>query len=59
MKVSSIISMLAWASSIMLAWFVAVDRIQYSGLVLVVWIFFIIVGIGAGILSVTDTYRVP
>ena len=58
MRVSSIISLLAWASSIMLAWFVAVGRIEYSGLVLAVWIFFIIVGIGAGILSITDTYRV-
>jgi len=57
MKVSSLISALAWASAIMLAWFVAVERVQYSGLVLGVWIFFIVVGIGAGLLSYTETYR--
>jgi len=59
MRVSSIISLLAWASSIMLAWFVAVERVQYSGLTLGAWIFFIIVGIGAGLMSFTDTYRTP
>jgi len=57
MKVSSLVSALAWASSIMLAWFVAVGQVQYSGLVLGVWIFFIVVGIGAGLLSYTVTYR--
>jgi len=55
--VSSFVSLLAWASSIMLAWFVVVGRVQYSGLVLGTWIFFIIIGIGAGLLSFTDTHR--
>ena len=52
MKVSSLISALAWVSAIMLAWFVAVDKVQYSGLVLGVWIWFIVIGIGAGMLSI-------
>ena len=52
MKVSSMISALAWASAIMLAWFVAIDRVQFNPLVLSVWIFFIFIGIGAGFLSV-------
>ena len=51
MKVSSLVSALAWVSAIMLAWFVAVERVQYSGLVLGVWIFFIVVGLVAGMLS--------
>ena len=55
--VSSFVSLLAWASSIMLAWFVVVGRVQYSGFGLGVWIFFIIIGIGAGLLSFTDTHR--
>ena len=57
MKVSQFISGLAWASVIMLAWFVAVDRIHYSGMLLGIWIFFIIIGIGAGMMSLSDTRR--
>ena len=57
MKVSQFVSGLAWASSIILAWSVAVGRVQYSGLVLGVWIFFIIIGIGAGMVSLSDTRR--
>ena len=56
MKVSSLISALAWASAIMLAWFVAIERVQYNGLALGVWIFFIVVGIGAGLLSFDGKY---
>ena len=52
MSVSGAVSLFAWLSAIMLAWFVAIERVQYSGLVLGVWIFFIIVGLGAGLLSV-------
>ena len=57
MNVSSLVSALAWVSSIMLAWFVAVDQVQYSGFVLGVWIFFIIVGLGAGLMSFTTGAR--
>jgi hypothetical protein len=57
--ISQFISGLAWVSAMMLAWFVAVDRIQPSGLVVGVWIFFIVVGVGAGMLSLTDTRRKP
>ena len=59
MNISSFISLLAWASAIMLAWFVVVGRVQYSGIALGVWIFFIVVGLGAGLLSFADTRREP
>lgn len=52
MKVSSLVSALAWCSAILLAWFVAVERIHYSGMLLGIWIFFIVVGLGAGIMSI-------
>jgi len=52
MKVSQFISGLSWVSAIMLAWFVAVGRVSYSPFVLGVWIFFILVGLGAGALSI-------
>ena len=57
MNVSSAVSLLAWISAIMLAWFVVVGRVQYSGMALGIWIFFIVVGIGAGIMSYSDVRR--
>jgi len=57
MKGSKFISLLAWTSAIVLAWGVAMGSVKYSGLVLGAWIFFIIVGIGAGLLEYSDTTR--
>jgi hypothetical protein len=57
MNVSSAVSLLSWISAILLAWFVVVERVQYSGLALGAWIFFIVVGLGAGIMSYSDTRR--
>ena len=58
MNVSSAVSLLSWSASIILAFVVAVGRVQYSGLALGAWIFFIVVGLGAGIMSYSDTRRV-
>ena len=52
MKVSQLVSGLAWVSAILLAWFVAVERVHYSGMLLGIWIWFIVVGIGAGMMSI-------
>jgi len=57
MKVSSFISVLAWTSAVMLAWFVTVGKVQYSMLSLGAWIFFIVLGAGAGLMSLTTVTR--
>ena len=57
MKVSAIISLFAWVLALSLAWLVAIGRVDYSGLVLGAWIFFIVVGLGAGLVSYSDTLR--
>jgi len=54
MSVSAMVSALAWVSALLLAWMVAIERVKYSGFVLGIWIFFLIVGMGAGLLSYTD-----
>jgi hypothetical protein len=43
----------------MLAWAVTLGWVVYSGLALGVWIFFIVVGIGSGLMSISDTHRKP
>jgi len=54
---SKFISLVAWSSAIVLVWGVVLGSVKYNGLVLGAWIFFIIVGIGAGLLAASDTVR--
>ena len=54
---SKFISLLAWSSAIVLVWGVVLGSVKYNGLVLGAFIFFVVVGIGAGLLSGSDTVR--
>ena len=51
------ISLLAWCSAIVLVWGVVLGSVKYSSLALGAFIFFVVVGIGAGLLSISDTVR--
>jgi hypothetical protein len=57
MSGSKFISLLAWCSAIVLAWGVSLGSVKYNGLVLGAFIFFVVVGTGAGLLSISDTVR--
>ena len=54
---SKFISLLAWSSAIVLVWAIILGRVEYNGLALGAFIFFVVVGIGAGLLSISDTVR--
>jgi len=54
---SKFISLVAWSSAIVLVWGVVLGSVKYNGLVLGAFIFFVVVGIGAGLLSGSDTVR--
>ena len=54
---SKFISFLAWSSAIVLVWGVVLGSVKYSSLALGAFIFFVVVGIGAGLLSISDTVR--
>ena len=54
---SKFISLVAWSSAIVLVWGVVLGSVKYNGLVLGAFIFFVVVGIGAGLLASSDTVR--
>jgi len=57
MSNTKFISLLAWCSAIVLVWGVVLGSVKYSSLALGAFIFFVVVGIGAGLLSISDTVR--
>ena len=57
MSASRFISVVAWLSAIVLAWSAVLKWVDYGNLVIAAWVFFIVVGIGAGIMSMGSSNR--